>query len=784
MNKDFSGHYGRDDRKPASSERRDGENGSERPARPSRDSQFGNRDNAGRPDRPNNSSGSSFGDRRRETSDRPERGGDRPDRGGFGDRPARPAYGDRGDRPDRGGSGDRPARPAYGDRGDRPDRGGFGDRPARPAFGDRGDRGDRPDRGGFGDRTARPAYGDRGDRPDRGGFGDRPARPSFNDRPDRPKFENRGDRPDRPKFDEARPDQGGFGDRGDRPARPAYGDRPDRGGFGDRPARNARPDGGYGQAPQRRFEAERRPNDPDYLVRGEARKSYGKSSDELERQPSHRSFDAWKEQSERGPSRGGDFRSNGGDRGPRNFDRNTSDRAPRRDFEDRAPRRDFDDRAPRRDFEDRAPRRDSDDRPARTESFVPKPATEERAGEVKFDIDPLSFLGQSDFEDGDDGDSRDNSSPASSEAASSAPPKDPNAPRDWRDYSSERRPDTRDTRSDYRDSRDSRPSRDDSRSDRPRFDDFQSRDRGSYGDRPDRPERSERGGYGDRPDRSDRSDRGDRPAFSRTREKFPDRNPHNPLTSSAAAPNRLAQADIRELPEEIRLNRFLSLAGVASRRKADELIEAGEIKVNGEIVSELGRRVHAKNDVVEYNNYRLFPEPPVYILLNKPKDYITTTDDPEERKTVMSLLDEATRERIYPVGRLDRNTTGLLLLTNDGELAMKLTHPSHEIAKLYEVHLDKPLRQADLDNLAEGVMLEDGHAQVDEIAYADPIDKRIIGVSLHIGRNRIVRRLFEHFGYTVEKLDRTIYAGLTKKDLSRGHWRYLNDSEVRGLKRL
>ena len=761
MNKDFSGHYGRDDRKPALSERRnDGENGSDRPEgqnRPERHFNAGNFGNAG----------GANSERRRETSDRPNNfnnRSDRPDRtndsgrGGFGDRPSRPSFNDRGDRPDRGGFGDRPARPSFSDRNGDSGRGGFGDRPARPSFNDRGDR---PDRGGFGDRSARPSFGDRPDR------GDRPARPSYRDRPDRgdradspsrPRYENRGERPDRPKFED------------DRAGRPSFNDR------GDRPARGSRPDGGYGPAPQRRFDAERRPNDPDFLVRGEARKSYGKSSEELERSPSHRSFDAWK-QGEGGGR--GERPAQGGSGGPRNFSgdrpprRDFDDRGPRRDFGDRPPRRDFDDRGPRRDFGDRPPRRDFEARPPRSESFTPKPATETRentstseAGDVRFDKDPLSFLGQDDDFDGDDSQARPSTSTTEVNSAN------PNAPRDWRDYSSERRSEPR---GDYRDSR---PSRDDSRGERPRFDSFQrdNRDnRSSYGDRPDR------GSYGDRDNRDSRPDR---PAFSRTRERTPDRNPHGPGQGNNAGKDRLAQADIRELPEEIRLNRFLSLAGVASRRKADELIEAGAIKVNGEVVSELGRRVHAKNDVVEYNNYRLFPEPPVYILLNKPKDYITTTDDPEERKTVMSLLDEATRERIYPVGRLDRNTTGLLLLTNDGELAMKLTHPSHEIAKLYEVHLDKPLRQADLDNLAEGVVLEDGLAQVDEIAYADPIDKRIIGVSLHIGRNRIVRRLFEHFGYTVEKLDRTIYAGLTKKDLTRGHWRYLNDSEVRALKRL
>ena len=229
-----------------------------------------------------------------------------------------------------------------------------------------------------------------------------------------------------------------------------------------------------------------------------------------------------------------------------------------------------------------------------------------------------------------------------------------------------------------------------------------------------------------------------------------------------------------------RLNKFISNAGICSRREADEMIKAGVITVNGEVVSEMGYKVQP-GDVVKYNNETLRGERLVYILLNKPKDFITTTDDPEERKTVMSLIANAGKERVYPVGRLDRNTTGILLFTNDGDLARKLTHPSFEVQKVYQVELDRSLKSSDLDAIAEGIKLEDGFVKVDDIAFTTD-DKSILGVELHSGKNRIVRRLFEHLGYTVKKLDRVIFAGLTKKDLPRGRWRFLTDMEVANLK--
>lgn len=230
----------------------------------------------------------------------------------------------------------------------------------------------------------------------------------------------------------------------------------------------------------------------------------------------------------------------------------------------------------------------------------------------------------------------------------------------------------------------------------------------------------------------------------------------------------------------IRLNRYIANAGVCSRREADVLIESGEIKVNGEVVTEMGYKVQP-TDNVYYGKKLLSREKMVYVLLNKPKDFLTTTDDPEGRKTVMSLVANASKERIFPVGRLDRNTTGLLLFTNDGEVAQKLTHPSNNIKKIYQVELDKPITKADFAKVAEGVELEDGKAEVDDVALLGESNK-FLGLEIHIGRNRIVRRIFEHLGYEVVTLDRVQYAGLTKKDLPRGDWRYLSEKEVIQLK--
>ena len=230
--------------------------------------------------------------------------------------------------------------------------------------------------------------------------------------------------------------------------------------------------------------------------------------------------------------------------------------------------------------------------------------------------------------------------------------------------------------------------------------------------------------------------------------------------------------------DEMPLNKFIAHCGVGSRRDAVPLIKEGKITVNGNVITEPGFKVTDK-DVVMFNGKKLFvTKNMVYILLNKPKDYITTTDDPQGRKTVLQLIKHATTERIYPIGRLDRNTSGVLLFTNDGELTQKLTHPSYNVKKVYEVKLDKPVTKAHFDKIVNGIQLEDGEIHADALAYADSNDKAIIGIEIHSGRNRIIRRIFEHLGYEVLKLDRVTFAGLTKKDLPRGKYRFLNPKEV------
>ena len=230
------------------------------------------------------------------------------------------------------------------------------------------------------------------------------------------------------------------------------------------------------------------------------------------------------------------------------------------------------------------------------------------------------------------------------------------------------------------------------------------------------------------------------------------------------------------------LNKFLAHCGICSRRDAIALIAEGKVKVNAEIMTEPGYKVQPTDEVI-YNTKKLFvTKNLVYILLNKPKDYITTTEDPQGRRTVLQLIQKATDERVYPIGRLDRNTSGVLLLTNDGDLTQKLSHPSYEIKKIYEVKLDKNLTKTDFDRILSGLTLEDGPIYVDSLAYADSKDKSIIGIEIHSGRNRIVRRIFEYLGYDVKGLDRVMYAGLTKKNVERSKWRYLSDKEIRVLK--
>lgn len=231
---------------------------------------------------------------------------------------------------------------------------------------------------------------------------------------------------------------------------------------------------------------------------------------------------------------------------------------------------------------------------------------------------------------------------------------------------------------------------------------------------------------------------------------------------------------------ELRLNRFISMGGVCSRRDADELIVAGRVKVNGEIVQTVGQKVR-RSDKVEVDGVQIFPEKKVYLVLNKPKDYVTTVEDPLERKTVMALVEDACKERIYPVGRLDRQTTGVLLFTNDGDLAKKLTHPKYDHKKIYHVFLDKALTEQDFEKISQGVDLEDGFIKPDEINYTSP-DCTEVGIEIHSGKNRIVRRIFEHLGYQIIKLDRVYFAGITKKNIPRGKWRFLTSREVNMLK--
>lgn len=255
-----------------------------------------------------------------------------------------------------------------------------------------------------------------------------------------------------------------------------------------------------------------------------------------------------------------------------------------------------------------------------------------------------------------------------------------------------------------------------------------------------------------------------------------------PKTRKPKPVRKKVEKEEKQEPEDMRLNKYVASCGIAARRKAAELIQNGYVSVNGEVVLEIGYRVQP-NDKVAYKGNLIRPvETMVYILMNKPKDTITTTSDEKGRRTVLDIVGKKVPGRIYPVGRLDRDTTGLLLLTNDGILAKKLSHPSHKVKKIYHATLNKPLSKADFESIVAGVELEDGKAEVDGISYVDGAGKDEVGIEIHIGKNRIVRRIFEHLGYEVIKLDRVYYAGLTKKDLPRGHFRHLDDKEVIFLK--
>ncbi len=297
-------------------------------------------------------------------------------------------------------------------------------------------------------------------------------------------------------------------------------------------------------------------------------------------------------------------------------------------------------------------------------------------------------------------------------------------------------------------------------------------------------DRDDKSGYGEGFSRGNNyNNHKNRPRVSRQgangRSQTQSRGAHSKRKSDLEPP--VYDQDPINILEEIRLNKFLSNAGVCSRREADELIKVGAVLVNGAPVTELGTKITAK-DRVEVNGREVRPEQKVYILLNKPRNCVTTTDDPQERLTVTHLVRKACKERIYPVGRLDRNTTGVLLLTNDGDLAAQLVHPSHKKKKIYHVWLDRDVAAEDMQKLADGVELEDGEMHADAISYVTEDDLSQVGIEIHSGRNRIVRRLFEHLGYHVKKLDRVYFAGLTKKNLGRGKWRYLTQDEVNNLK--
>lgn len=255
---------------------------------------------------------------------------------------------------------------------------------------------------------------------------------------------------------------------------------------------------------------------------------------------------------------------------------------------------------------------------------------------------------------------------------------------------------------------------------------------------------------------------------------------HLKTRSESSAPK--PALTLRKQDKSMPLNKFVAHCGICSRRDAVMLIKDGKMKVNEQVITEPGFKINP-DDVVKYAGKRIHPEKNlVYILLNKPKDYITTSEDPQGRKTVLDLIRGATTERIFPVGRLDRNTTGVLLLTNDGDLTQKLSHPSHEVKKIYEVKLDKPLSKPDFDKILKGIELEDGFVKADALAFVDPKDKTVIGIELHSGRNRVVRRMFEYLGYDVRNLDRVMFGNLTKKNVERGKWRFLAEKEIRLLK--
>ena len=334
----------------------------------------------------------------------------------------------------------------------------------------------------------------------------------------------------------------------------------------------------------------------------------------------------------------------------------------------------------------------------------------------------------------------------------------------------ERRPQDRDENAERRDNRYQNRDRNDRREEG-------RRERGS------REDRGRREGYrGDRRDRREGDDRRDRYSDRPARKVFTRRADGDGAPKSVYSKKK--QIEYRKKNEgqetELRLNRYIAKGGVCSRRDADALITAGRVKVNGEVVQQVGIKVK-RTDRVEVDDQVITPERKVYLVLNKPKDYVTTVEDPLERRTVMALIEGACKERVYPIGRLDRQTTGVLLFTNDGDLAKKLTHPKYNQKKIYHVFLDKVVQTGDLEAIRKGIDLEDGFIQADDVRVAED-DRTQVGIEIHSGRNRIVRRIFEHLGYQILRLDRVFFAGITKKNLPRGHWRFLTEDEVNILK--
>ncbi len=311
-------------------------------------------------------------------------------------------------------------------------------------------------------------------------------------------------------------------------------------------------------------------------------------------------------------------------------------------------------------------------------------------------------------------------------------------------------------------------------------------DRKPFGERKEFGERKtfgDRKPYGERKEFGDRKPYGDRKPFGE-KKTFGERNDRRTFTrrdnSAESAPKEYPKFDAPKQEGEVRLNRYIAQSGLCSRREADEYIKSGQVQINGVVITELGTKV-MPTDEIKVNDSQVKGEKNVYLMLNKPKGFVTSSDDPHADKTVMDLVKSACTERIYPVGRLDKNSLGVLLFTNDGDLTKQLTHPSHQKKKIYQVALDKPLTRADFDSLASGITLEDGEIYADEISYVS--EKRDeVGIEIHSGRNRIVRRMFEHLGYRVQKLDRVYFAGLTKKNLKRGQWRFLTTEEVQRLK--